>query len=42
MQYDADVLRAAVDSDFAGDTVHRKSVSGIVIKLTGGAVLYKT
>jgi len=42
MQYDADVLKAAVDSDFAGDTVHRKSVSGIVIKLAGGAVLYKT
>ena len=41
-QYDADVLKAAVDSDFAGDTKHRKSVSGIVIKLAGGAVLYKT
>ena len=31
-----------MDSDFAGDTSHRKSVSGIVIKLVGGAVLYKT
>ena len=35
-------LGAAVDSDHAGDTSHRKSVSGIVIKLAGGAVLYKT
>ena len=41
-QHEADVLKAAVDSDFAGDTSHRKSVSGIVIKLAGGAVLYKT
>ena len=41
-QYDADILKAAVDSDFAGDTSHRKSVSGIIIKLAGGAVLYKT
>ena len=42
MQLDPDVPKAAVDSDFAGDTKHRKSVSGIVIKLAGGAVLYKT
>ena len=35
-------LVAAVDSDHAGDVSHRKSVSGIVIKLAGGAVLYKT
>jgi hypothetical protein len=41
-QDDADILKAAVDSDFAGDTSHRKSVSGIIIKLAGGAVLYKT
>ncbi len=41
-QPDADVLKAAVDSDFAGDISHRKSVSGIIIKLAGGAVLYKT
>ena len=42
MQLEPDVLKAAVDSDFAGDNKHRKSVSGIVIKLAGGAVLYKT
>jgi hypothetical protein len=39
---DPTTLKAAVDSDFAGDISHRKSVSGIVIKLAGGAVLYKT
>ena len=37
-----DVLYSAVDSDFAGDTTHRKSVSGICIKLAGGVILYKT
>ena len=41
-QYDSSLLKAAVDSDFAGDTSHRKSVSGVIIKLAGGAVLYKT
>lgn len=41
-QHDADILKAAVDSDFAGDTCHQKSVSGIIIKLARGAVLYKT
>ena len=35
-------LHAAVDSDWAGDTKHRKSVSGIVLKIVGGAILYKT
>ena len=29
------------DSDWAGDSNHRKSVTGIVIKLAGGTVLYK-
>ena len=41
-QHHPDILHAAVDSDFAGDVSHRKSVTGIVIKLAGGAVLYKT
>ena len=41
-QHSESILHAAVDSDFAGDTTHRKSVTGIVIKLAGGAVLYKT
>ena len=35
-------LIGAVDADYAGDISHRKSVSGIVLKLAGGAVLYKT
>ena len=35
-------LTGAVDSDHAGDVSHRKSVSGIILKLAGGAVLYKT
>ena len=38
----AHILAAGVDSDHAGDVKHRKSVSGIVIKLAGGAVLYRT
>ena len=29
------------DSDWAGDSNHRKSVTCIVIKLAGGTVLYK-
>lgn len=37
-----DTLYAATDSDHAGDVTHRRSVSGVVIKLAGGAVLYKT
>ncbi len=32
----------AKDSDFASDVQHRKSVTGVVIKLAGGTVLYKT
>ena len=36
------IMRGAVDSDYAGDISHRKSVSGIVLKLAGGTILYKT
>ena len=40
---DSDItLTAMVDSDWAGDTSHRKSVTGIVLKLAGGSILYKT
>ena len=35
-------LEAAVDSDWAADSTHRKSISGIVLQVAGGAVLYKT
>ena len=36
------ILVGAVDADYAGDIEHRKSVSGVILKLAGGAVLYKT
>ena len=35
-------LNAAVDSDYAGDQTHRKSVTGISLQLAGGTILYKT
>ena len=35
-------LGGGVDSDHAGDVSHGKSVTGVVVKLAGGAVLYKT
>ena len=31
-----------MDSDWAGDTNHRKSVTGIILHLAGGTILYKT
>ena len=34
--------RAGVDSDVGNDTSHRKSVTGINIKMTGGTVHYYT
>jgi deoxyuridine 5'-triphosphate nucleotidohydrolase len=41
-QNDHNTLFGAVDSDFAGDTTHRRSVSGIVLRLAGGTIFYKT
>ena len=35
-------LRASVDSDYANDTLHRKSVTGMIMKMAGGAILYKS
>ena len=35
-------MKIAVDSNYAGDTSHRKSVSGIIFKMAGGAIFYKT
>jgi dUTP pyrophosphatase len=35
-------MNAAVDSDFAGDQSHRRSVTGISLQLAGATVLYKT
>ena len=36
------VLHGAVDSDWGSDQAHRKSVSGIVLRMAGGTILYKT
>ena len=41
-QQQPDTLYTAVDSDHAADTSHRRSVSGVCIKLAGGVVLYKS
>ena len=41
-QTSASSMIGAVDSDFAGDTTHRKSVSGIILRLAGGTIFYKT
>ena len=42
MQDDGHRLKAAVDSNWGGDTSHRRSVTGFVAKLAGGAIYYKT
>jgi hypothetical protein len=35
-------MHAAVDSDWGGDTAHRRSVTGLILRLAGGTILYKT
>ena len=35
-------IHGAVDSDWGGDSTHRKSVSGLAIRIAGGTILYKT
>ena len=35
-------IRATVDSDYAGDSSHRRSVTGISIEIAGECVYYKT
>ena len=35
-------MNVAVDSDYAGDHSHRKSITGLSIQLGRGTVLYKT
>ena len=42
MKMNESQLHASVNSEFASDTSNRKSVTGVVIMITGGAVLYKT
>ena len=37
-----DILDIEVDASYAGDTQHRKSVTGIIARLAGGTILYKT
>ena len=39
---DPDTIHSTVDSDWAGDSTHRRSVSGIIIKFCGGTIFYKT
>jgi deoxyuridine 5'-triphosphate nucleotidohydrolase len=41
-QSEHSVLFGAVDSDYAGDTAHRKSVTGIILRIAGGTIFYKT
>ena len=41
-QHQHNILFGAVDSDYAGDTSHRRSVTGIILRLAGGTILYKT
>lgn len=40
--HDPSLINAAVDSDYAGDTTHCKSVTGLSIQMAGGTILYKT
>ena len=35
-------MDGAVDSDYASDTTHRRSVSGIILRIVGGTIFYKT
>jgi hypothetical protein len=35
-------MHVAVDSDWGGDTSHRRSVTGLILRLAGGTILYKT
>ena len=41
-QTDATKVRATVESDYAGDTTHRRLVTGITVMLAGACVYYKT
>ena len=39
---DPEIVHGAVDSDWAGDSNHRNSVTGIIIKYAGGTIYFKT
>ena len=36
------VMFGAVDSDYAGDVSHRRSVTGIILHIAGGTIFYKS
>lgn len=38
----SNIPHGTVDSDWGSDTNHRRSVTGIVIRLAGGTIIYKT
>ena len=40
--HQSNVMNTAVDSDYAGDNSHRRSVTGLSIQMAGGTILYKT
>jgi hypothetical protein len=35
-------MHGAVDSDWGGDMTHQRSVTGLILWLAGGTILYKT
>jgi hypothetical protein len=35
-------MHSAGDSDWAGDMKHRQSVTGLILQLAGGTIVYKT
>ena len=41
-QPDSNVLQGSVDSDWAGDSNHRRSITAYALELAGGTVYYKT
>ena len=42
LQDNSSTLKEASDSDWGGDTTHRRSMTGFIIKLAGGAIYYKS
>ena len=38
----SDIIHGLVDSDWGGDSNHRRSVTGIIIKYAGGTIYFKT
>jgi hypothetical protein len=42
IENEADVMHGYTDSDWGGDKQHRRSVTGYLLKLTGGCIVYKS